>query len=451
MQGVSNKPARMVSLLSLLLLILAISVVANPLGAQQKPAGKKAAAPSAKTGTPAGGQRALPKKSEAPKSTDPRKDFVLDVLKSAIAVPQSDPQDGLRVLATAVSVATPVDLALARDLAQQGVELETRVIVGGQVPVASVMDSGQVKCPAAQQFVDALPAGAAALAQKSLVGALQACSKVLPSVEQKLDVALANGTVAPRALLAAMQAEGNPEWTQREFEAVFKSLPKGEEAGRWQQASELATLYAEIAPRVGDESAAAAGVRFLEWANTLPQGGERNLAVNVVAGAMREVLGPEKYQKALSSNITAAQVAQSQGEAGEADTEAEDSVSVLGAMGDKEDRTSELEEMPDASRAREAAAHGFARGSEGDLKSADKYFDIAFSAVDRAWDNRRDETNSAAIVEEVCEAAAQVDPLAALRRAQQLQDSAAKAIGMLAVARVVLNRQQGLQPMRAAR
>jgi hypothetical protein len=45
--------------------------------------------------------------------------------------------------------------------------------------------------------------------------------------------------------------------------------------------------------------------------------------------------------------------------------------------------------------------------------------------------------NAAAVVQEISEAAAQVDSLNALTRAQKLRDSSAQAIAMLAVARVV--------------
>jgi hypothetical protein len=63
---------------------------------------------------------------------------------------------------------------------------------------------------------------------------------------------------------------------------------------------------------------------------------------------------------------------------------------------------------------------------------------VAFSAINEVW-AKHGETNVAAVVEEVSEAAAHVDPIAALKRAQALQDSPAQAIGMIAVARVVLS------------
>jgi hypothetical protein len=62
---------------------------------------------------------------------------------------------------------------------------------------------------------------------------------------------------------------------------------------------------------------------------------------------------------------------------------------------------------------------------------------MAFSAVDEVWEARTPEMNAAAVVQEISEAAAQVDSLNALTRAQKLRDSSAQAIAMLAVARVV--------------
>ena len=68
---------------------------------------------------------------------------------------------------------------------------------------------------------------------------------------------------------------------------------------------------------------------------------------------------------------------------------------------------------------------------------------MAYSAADEAWADRGGK-NLAPMIQEVNEAAAQVDPIDALRRAQGLQDDSAKAIGMIAVARVVLSK--NLQP-----
>ena len=62
---------------------------------------------------------------------------------------------------------------------------------------------------------------------------------------------------------------------------------------------------------------------------------------------------------------------------------------------------------------------------------------MAFSAADEVWEARTPETDAAAVVQEISEAAAQVDSVNALLRAQKLHDNSAQAIAMLAVARVV--------------
>src|SRR4029077_4585123 len=80
---------------------------------------------------------------------------------------------------------------------------------------------------------------------------------------------------------------------------------------------------------------------------------------------------------------------------------------------------------------------GFTPGPSGNKQQARRYFDMAFSAADEVWDARTPETNAAAVVQEISEAAAQVDSINALTRAQKLRDSSAQAIAMLAVARVV--------------
>lgn len=384
-----------------------------------------------------------------PRNSQARTKFVSDVLKMAVALPAGDAQDRLQVLVSAITVASTVDPKLARSLAQEGAEIETRVIASGQKPAASVMVSAKVGCGTAQRFVDALAPTSVGDAEQALLGALGSCPKTLDAVRSKLEAGMAQNVVAPRAWLAAMEASGlKSDWTKEKFEALFSSLPKDETQGR-AVAPDIATLYARVAAEAGRELAAKAGLRFLEWLNRLPEGSDRNLAVNVTTGAMRELLGPQGYEETLASNVMALQVAQTEGQAAETDLEAEESVSVLEAMRDKEDRTAALSELPPSLRAREAAASGFARGNEGDLEAANKYFDLAFSAVDSAWDVRGEHISMAAVVTEVCEAAAQVDPVSALRRAQHLGDSSAQAIGMLAVARVVLTRQQGLQPSKA--
>jgi hypothetical protein len=61
--------------------------------------------------------------------------------------------------------------------------------------------------------------------------------------------------------------------------------------------------------------------------------------------------------------------------------------------------------------------------------------------VDEVWANRASSNvNAPEVVQEVSDAAAQVDPMAALERSQKLQNRSAEAISMLAVARVVEGR-----------
>jgi hypothetical protein len=185
-----------------------------------------------------------------------------------------------------------------------------------------------------------------------------------------------------------------------------------------------------------------AGTKFLLWLAKLPEAPERQVAVNMTTGTLSDVLGKDGYQELLRSDVMVQQVANSAGQSAAIPPPEEESVSVLRAMGNTADRTDELQSMTPSLRAREAAASGFASGSAGDRKMADHYFDIAFSSVNQVWSDRTTASSSApAVVEEVSEAAAQVDPVAALQRSQRLQDPSAEAISMLAVARVVVGRE----------
>ena len=101
------------------------------------------------------------------------------------------------------------------------------------------------------------------------------------------------------------------------------------------------------------------------------------------------------------------------------------------------DQTENLSKLPATQRARQAAANGFAAGTSGQKEQAAKYFDMAFAAADEAWDARTPKVDAAALVQEVGEAAAQVNSINALVKAQHMRDTSAQAIAMLAVARVV--------------
>src|SRR5581483_11655598 len=266
-----------------------------------------------------------------------------------------------------------------------GTQIESQLIASGQTPAVSMMQRGRVDCASALDFVNMLP---------------------VTSVPQ-----------AEQSLLAVMEtSDMKSQWSQEKFEAMFAALPKDAEKLRT-EAPNLAAMFARGAPEVSPEIARKTGLNFLEWLGRLQEGSERNLAVNITSDALRQALGEEKYRDALASNVMAMQVAQTAGQAGEIERPQEESVSVLRALDStSEDRSEALRELPSSLRAREAAAHGFATGTSGDRKAADRYFDIAFAAVNEVWEQRSEQADASAVVEEVSEAAAHVDPVTALKR-----------------------------------
>jgi hypothetical protein len=371
-----------------------------------------------------------------------RKSFVTNVVNTAVSLPQGDPQDRLRVLAAAASVMSSVAPERAKEFASEGVQLEIQLIASGKKPAVSLMERGQMKCSVAQDFVEMLPVGSVSAAEQSILGALSACpQETLEPAKRKLNDAMQNGILAPRALLAVMQAEGlKSPWSTEQFQVLFKSLPKDAEKVR-DDAPNFAAMFARVAPEVEPDAAGDAGLNLLEWLGRLEQSDERNLAVNITTGALQDLLGEEKYKELLGKNVMALQVAQTAGQPAEVGHEDEENVSVLRALDQNgTDQSDALRDLPASLRAREAAAHGFASGTGENPDASKKYFDMAFSALNEVWDQRANQP-AAAIVEEVSEAAAQVDPVMALRRAQGLTDPSAQAIGMIAVARVALSRQ----------
>jgi hypothetical protein len=222
------------------------------------------------------------------------------------------------------------------------------------------------------------------------------------------------------------------------FAKVFAALPASAAAFA-KEAPDLAALFVRAAPEVELDPLKTGGLKFLLWLGNVPDSPERNVAINMVTVALRNVMGNDRYAELLRSDVMARQVANSAGQDMVIAPPEEESVLVLRAMENKNDRTGELQSMPPSLRAREAAASGFASGTSGDRKLADHYFDIAFSSLDEVWSLRASlKTSAPAVVEEVSEAAAQVDPVEAVRRSQRLQDPSAEAIAMLAVARVVV-------------
>ena len=373
-----------------------------------------------------------------PARLSPQQKFVIDTVRMAVALPQSDPQDRLRVLATAADVVSTIDRKMAKGLWREGVRIESDLIRVNQRPAVSLMSSGQADCLAAQSFVENLPANAALQAEESLIGAVTVCPKqTLDTVSRKLDAALEKKVFAPRALMAAMDAQGPAsQWSQTHFEKMFASLPDPGDYAK--EAQNFAAMYAQMAPQVDKDIAQKSGLNLLVWLGKLQDTPLRGLAIRITSGAMQQLLGEEAYQKALSTDVVAQSTVLNAGSEREIERPAEESASVLQAMTENgSDQTETLRALPPTKRAREAAAHGFAAGSAGQKQQAGRYFDIAFAAVDEAWESRTPEKDVAAVVQEVSEAAAQVDSMNALVRAQKLQDSSAQAIAMLAVARVV--------------
>jgi hypothetical protein len=368
----------------------------------------------------------------------PQQKFVIDTVRMAVALPQPDPQDRLRVLSTAADVVSPFDRKMARGLWREGVRIESELIQVGQTPAVSLMSSGQADCLSAESFVENLPESAVLQAEQSLIGAVTSCPKeTLDPVSRKLDAALEKNVVAPRALMAAMDAQGpSSQWSQSHFEKMFRSLP--DPGGYAGEAENFAAMYSQMAPQMNQDIAQNAGLKLLVWLGKLPDTPLRGRAIRITGEAMQQALGDEAYQQALSTDVVAQTTVQNAGKEREIDRPEEESVSVLQAMSSEgSDQTDTLRSLPPARRAREAAAHGFASGTAGDKQQAGKYFDMAFSAADEAWDERKPGKNVAEVVQEVGEAAAQVDSMNALVRAQKLRDSSAQAIAMLAVARVV--------------
>ena len=358
----------------------------------------------------------------------------------AVALPQPDPQDRLRVLSVAADVIYPTDQKLAKSLWQEGARIESELIRLGKAPAVSVMADGKADCASAESFVENVPEDSVVAAEQSLIGAVTSCRKeTLATAAAKLDAALQKRIVAPRALMAAMEAEGiTSQWSQSHFEQMFSSLPDAKENSS--EGENIAAMYAHMSGEVEKDAAKKAGLKLLDWISLQDDSPLRTLAVNITSDAMKEALGEQAFQDALSSDVVAGSVVRNAANAarGPIQRPPVESTSVLMAMRDNgTDQSDRLREMPASQRAREAAAHGFAAGTSGDKQQAGKYFDMAFAAVDELWEARTPEQNTAAVVEEVSEAAAQVDSVNALTRAENLHDPSAQAVGMLAVARVV--------------
>src|SRR6476469_6515597 len=103
---------------------------------QSNPSLKRSAKPQAST--PA-----------APAKLTREQKFVVDTVRMAVALPESDPQDRLRVLSTAADVILPIDKKMARGFWNEGARIESELVRIGQTPAVSMMSSGLVDCTAA--------------------------------------------------------------------------------------------------------------------------------------------------------------------------------------------------------------------------------------------------------------------------------------------------------------
>jgi hypothetical protein len=400
--------------------------------AQGRPSGS---APNAEDSSADGSAKTVSK-------TDKRKQFVIDVVRTATALPVADQQDRLRVLYSASNVIFPIRPAMAVSFSREGLRIEQELIQQGKTPAVSMLDCGGVDCGSVKILVENVPAANVDSAEQSLVGAVSKCAAAVMTVRQLLDAGFEKGRVAPRASLAVMERVGvKAPWSQQAFEKLFASLPSDANAFR-PQAADFATTFTRMAPEVDKAAAGQAGLRLLAWLGKIDASADRNLAVNATVGSLKELFGDKGFENLLASDVMARQAAQTAGQPGEMTHPPEESVSVLRAIARRDsDRTDELNAMPPSLRAREAAASGFASGTtDANRKEADHYFDIAFAALNDVWDNRASARDVHAVVQEVAEAAAQVDAVDALQRTRRLQDPTAQAIAMLAVARVVASR-----------
>jgi hypothetical protein len=367
----------------------------------------------------------------------PGQKFAIDTVRLAVALPESDQQDRLRVLSTAAEVVSPIDKKMAKGFWTEGAKIETDLVRLGQTPAVSMMSTGDVDCTVALSFVENLPEGSVLLAEQSLIGAITSCPKqTLDPVARKLDAGLDKGSVASRALMASMAAHGEKSaWSQQHFAKMFAALPDPQQNAS--EAENLAAMYTQMTPSVDKDVASKAGLQLLEWLGKLDDSPLRTLSIKITTGAMQQALGNEAYVSALQSDLLANTTAQNPGQDREIERPEPEGVSILAAMSNGNVDPEQFSGLPPTERARAAAAQGFASGTSGKKQQAGKYFDMAFSAADEVWDARTPETNAAAVIQEISEAAAQVDSLNALTRAQKLHDSSAQAIAMLAVARVV--------------
>src|ERR1035437_411607 len=79
-------------------------------------------------------------------AADKHKQFVIDVVLTATALPVADQQDRLRVLYSASDVIFPIRPAMAVSFSREGLRIEQELIQQGKTPAVSMLDSGGVDC-----------------------------------------------------------------------------------------------------------------------------------------------------------------------------------------------------------------------------------------------------------------------------------------------------------------
>ena len=285
-----------------------------------------------------------PSAADSDGSADKQKQFVIDVVRTATALPVADQQDRLRVLYSASDVIFPIRPAMAVSFSREGLRIEQELIQQGKTPAVSMLDSGGVDCNSVKILVENVPAANVDSAEQTLVGAVSKCDSTVATVRQLLDAGFEKGRVAPRATLAVMERVGvKAPWSQQAFERLFASLPGDANSFR-QQAADFATTFTRMATEVDKAAAGQAGLRLLAWLGKMEASADRNLAVNAATGSLKELLGDKGFGDLLASDVMARQVAQTAGQPGQMTHPQEESASVLAAISRRgSDRTDELQ------------------------------------------------------------------------------------------------------------
>ncbi len=318
---------------------------------------------------------------------------------------------------TAISVVSPVDPAYAKRLATEGVQVEAQLIGAGEKPAASIMETGQVSCATATQFVDGLPAARVADAEQSIIGAVGVCTQAAQAARGETRFGTAQGQFAPRAFMATAERTGvKTPWSQSRFEKMMGELPDAK-AGK-KEAPNFAAMYARMAPEVDKSVASKAGLDLLLWLSKVEDSPERNLAVTIMTRCHEAGAGQRGVRGgAALGRDRAANSGHHRADGRDACGRGRKCLRARRRCSNaNEDQTDSLSGLPPGLRARQAAAAGFANGTAGEPGEGAEVFRYRVSGVDEAWQQRQPGKNSPQRVEEVCEAAAQVNTVDALKR-----------------------------------